>query len=151
LTANNQPLPPEGVVFVGANPYVLDTGNARILSYPPYDQWPVESTAFSPSAISVIGQQSFAANTSNQGFAQPNASTLAGPIPNSSVGGPVAAAFAGNVVDSGNHHVLSFPQQSAGSFISAERVLGQLDFPYNSQNLIEGREVGFEPNANSRR
>jgi uncharacterized protein (TIGR03437 family) len=152
LTANNQPLPPEGVVFVGTNPYVLDTGNARILGYPPYDLWPQEGTSFSPAATSVIGQLSFVASTSNQGLAQPNASTLAGPIPNLSVGGPVAAAFAGTdlfVVDSGNHRILSFPQQNSGSFIGADRVLGQLDFSYNSQNLIEGREVGFAPNANS--
>lgn len=152
LTSSNQPLPPEGLVFVGANPYVLDTGNARILGYAPYDQWPAETVAFSPTASSVIGQQSFVADTSNQGLAQPNASTFAGPIPNLSVGGPVAAAFTGTdlfVVDSGNHRVLSFPQQSSGSFVSADRVLGQIDFPYNSQNLIEGREVGFVPNANS--
>jgi len=152
LTSSNQPLPPEGVVFVGANPYVLDTGNARILGYAPYDQWPAESVAFSPAATLVIGQQSFVANTSNQGLAQSNASTFAGPIPNASIGGPVAAAFAGSdlfVVDSGNHRVLSFPQQSAGSFVNADRVLGQIDFQYNSQNLIEGREVGFVPNANS--
>lgn len=152
LTATNQPLPPEGVAFVGANPYVLDTGNARVLGYAPYDQWPAESMSFSPTAISVVGQQSFAANTSNQGLAQPNASTLAGPIPNLSVGGPVAAAFAGGdlfVVDSGNHRVLSFPQQASGAFIGADRLLGQLDFSYNSQNLIEGREVGFAPNATS--
>jgi hypothetical protein len=95
LTANNQPLPPEGVVFVGANPYVLDAGNPPMLGYPPYDQWPLESTAFSPAATSVIGQLSLVAKTSNQGLAQPNASTLAGPIPNLLVGGPVAAAFAG--------------------------------------------------------
>src|SRR5271166_246056 len=43
LTPSNQPVPPEGVVFVGANPYVLDTGNARILGYAPYDQWLAES------------------------------------------------------------------------------------------------------------
>ncbi|HMD49439.1 MAG TPA: NHL repeat-containing protein, partial [Bryobacteraceae bacterium] len=152
LTAGNQPLPPEGVVFVGANPYVLDTGNARILGYAPYDQWLAESVTFSPAATSVIGQQSFVANASNQGLAQPGASTLAGPIPNLTVGGPVAAVFAGTdlfVVDSGNHRVLSFPQQSSSAFVSADRVLGQLDFAYNSQNLIEGRELGFVPNANS--
>ena len=141
--ANNQAAPPEGVLFIGANPYVADTGNARILGYDPFDQWPAEATAFSPPAKVVIGQQSFAANLSNQGLPQPNAATLAG---------PVAAAFSGTdlfVVDSGNHRVLAFPQQSSGAFSTATRLLGQLDFLYNSPNLIEGREVGFAPNSNS--
>ncbi len=150
--ANNQAAPPEGVFFIGANPYVADTGNARILGYDPFDRWPSEATAFSPPAKVVIGQQSFVANLSNQGLPQPNAATLAGPIPNPSVGGPVAGAFSGTnlfVVDSGNHRVLAFPQQSSGAFTTATRLLGQLDFPYNSPNLIEGREVGFAPNSNS--
>lgn len=150
--ANNQAAPPEGVFFIGANPYVADTGNARILGYDPFDQWPAEGTAFSPPAKVVIGQQSFVGNLSNQGLPQPNAATLAGPVPNPNVGGPVAAAFAGTdlfVVDTGNHRVLVFPQQPNGSFTTANRLLGQIDFSYNSPNLIEGREVGFAPNSSS--
>jgi uncharacterized protein (TIGR03437 family) len=34
-------------------------------------------------------------------------------------------------------------------FTAANRLLGQLDFPYNSLNLIEGREVGFTDNFGS--
>ncbi len=152
VPSSNQAAPPEGVFFIGANPYVADTGNARILGYDPFDQWPAESQAFSPPARVVIGQQSFLANASNQGLPQPNAATLAGPLPNSSVGGPVAGAFEGTdlfVVDSGNHRVLVFPRQSGGGFSTANRLLGQLDFLYNSPNLIEGREVGFAPNSSS--
>ena len=143
LKANNQAAPPEGVFFIGSSPYVADTGNARILGYDPFDQWPNEGTAFSPPAKVVIGQQSFVGNVSNQGLPQPNAATLAG---------PVAAAFAGTdlfVVDSGNHRALVFPQQSNGGFSTANRLLGQLDFSYNSPNLIEGREIGFAPNSAS--
>jgi uncharacterized protein (TIGR03437 family) len=138
--------------FVGSNPYVVDSGNARIVGYDPFDQWPDESTAFSPPAKTIIGQPNFLSNLSNQALPQPNASTLAGPLPNPSVGGPVAAVFAGTdlfVVDSGNHRVLVFPQQASGGFNTANRLLGQIDFQYNSPNLIEGREVGFAPNSGS--
>jgi uncharacterized protein (TIGR03437 family) len=142
---------PQSVFFVGNTPYVADTGNARILGYPSYDQWPPESVAFSPPAEILIGQTGFQFGQSNQGLAQPNASTFAGPQPNPFTGGPVSAVFDGAdllVVDSGNHRVLAFPQ-SNGSFTSATRVLGQLDFEYNSLNLIDGREVGFSGNIGS--
>jgi hypothetical protein len=128
---------------------ILATAHALL---PRYDQWPLESIAFSSSSTSVIGQLSVAANTSNQGLARPNASTLAGPIPNLSVGGPVAAAFAGMTcsrwIRASSRAVVS-RSRALDSFISADRILGQLDFGYNSQNLLEGREVGFSPNANS--
>ena len=144
-------IPPQGVFFIGNNPYVLDTGAARILGYDPFEQWPDETKTFSPPAKVLIGQGSFFTFQSNQGLAQPGASTFAGPIPNTLVSGPSAAVFAGNdlfVVDSGNNRVLVFPQQSAG-FIAANRVLGQIDFRFNSVNLIEGREAGFTGNVGS--
>ena len=72
----------QSVFFVGNNPYVVDTGNARILGYASFDQWPAESAAFSPPATAVIGQPDFQTAQSNQGLAQPNATTLAGPQPN---------------------------------------------------------------------
>ena len=70
----------------------------------------------------------------------------------STLNGPVAGAFAGTdlyVVDAGNQRLLVFPQQSGGTFTAANRLLGQLDFPYNSLNLIEGREFGFTDNFGS--
>jgi uncharacterized protein (TIGR03437 family) len=133
---------PQSVFLVGNTPYVADTGNARLLGYASFDQWPPESLSFSPLANILIGQAGFQFGQSNQGLAQPNASTLAG---------PVSAFFDGVdllVVDTGNNRVLAFPQ-SNGSFTSATRVLGQLDFEYNSLNLIDGREVGFSGNTGS--
>jgi uncharacterized protein (TIGR03437 family) len=135
--------PPTGVFFIGNSPYVVDTGNSRILGYTSFDQWPTQATAFSPPATVVIGQTSFQGFQANQSLPQPTASTL---------NGPVGAAFASGslyVVDAGNQRVLAFPQQSGGTFTSATRLLGQLDFPYNSLNLIEGREVGFTNNFGS--
>ncbi len=149
ITANAPPVSAstlgsaQSVFFVGSNPYVVDTSNARILGYLPFNQWPAESVAFSPPATVVIGQTSFQSSQSNQGLARPNAATLAG---------PVGAVFDGTgqlyVVDSGNNRVLAFPQ-SNGAFTAAARVLGQLDFQYNSLNLIDGREVGFSGNTGS--
>ena len=133
----------QSVFFVGSNPYVVDSGNARILGYDPFDQWPAESTLFSPRAKMVIGQANFQSGLSNQGLPQPNSSTLAG---------PESAIFDGAdllVVDSGNNRVLAFPRQPNGSFTAAGRLLGQLDFQYNSLNFIDGREVGFSGNIGS--
>ena len=131
----------QSVFFVGSNPYVVDTGNSRILGYAPFAQWPVESVTFSPPATAVIGQNGFQSSQANDGLAQPSALTLSG---------PVAGVFDGVdllVVDSGNNRVLAFPQSTA--FAAATRVLGQLDFEYNSLNLIDGREVGFSGNTGS--
>lgn len=136
-------VPPAGVFFVGNNPYVVDTGNSRILGYDPFDAWPGQATSFSPAAKVVIAQSDFRASQSNRGLPQSSASTLST---------PAAAAFAGGdlfVVDSGNHRVLAFPEQPGGSFAAANRLLGQLDFQYNSLNLIEGREFGFTANFGS--
>jgi uncharacterized protein (TIGR03437 family) len=153
VDSNGHAVPPQAIFFVGSNPYVADTGNARILGYNPFEQWPAESSAFSPPAQTVIGQVGFASAQSNQGLAQPNATTLAGPLPNPFVGGPVSAASdsAGNlyVVDSGNNRVLAFPEQQIGTFTVATRLLGQSDFQYNSLNRIDGREVGFSGNTGS--
>lgn len=150
--SSGRAVPPAGVFFVGNNPYVVDTGNARILGYDPFDRWADEGTAFSPPAKILVGQTSFQAYLSNRTFTQPTAFTLAGPQPNPNVSGPVAATFAGTdlfVLDAGNQRLLVFPQQSDGSFNTANRLLGQLDFQYNSVNLIEGREVGFTSNFGS--
>jgi uncharacterized protein (TIGR03437 family) len=153
VDSNGHAVSPQAIFFVGSDPYVIDTGNARILGYNPFAQWPAESAAFSPPAQTVIGQLGFASASSNQGLAQPNATTFAGPQPNPFVGGPVSAAFddAGNlyVADSGNNRVLAFPEQQTGTFTTATRVLGQSDFPYNSLNWIDGREVGFSGNTGS--
>jgi uncharacterized protein (TIGR03437 family) len=146
--------PPSGVFFVGDRPFVADTPNARILGYDPFDQWQDETTAFSPPAKTVIGQNNFQGFNSNQNLPRPSASSLAGPQPFFTVlpvDGPAGGVFAGNdlfVLDTGNNRVLVFPQ-SNGTFVAANRLLGQLDFQYNAVNYIEGREVGFNPNPGS--
>jgi len=135
-------IPPSGVFVTGNTPYVIDTGNNRILGYASFDQWPAQGTVFSPPATVVIGQTSFEGFQSNQNLAQPTSSTLSA---------PVAGAFLGTqllVLDAGNQRLLAFPQ-SGGTYSAANRLLGQLDFQYNSLNLIEGREVGFTNNFGS--
>lgn len=153
VDSNGHADPPQAIFFIGSNPYVVDTGNARILGYNPFAQWPIESTAFSPPAQSMIGQPDFQSAQSNQGLAEPTSSTFAGPQPNPFVGGPVSAAFDGAgdlyIVDSGNNRVLAFPQQAGGTFTVATRLLGQTNFQYNSLNEIDGREVGFSDNTGS--
>ena len=134
---NNGAHPPQGVFVVNNTPYVSDSGYSRILGYDPFDQWPDEVTAFSPPAKVVIGQPNFTSGQSNRNQAKPDATTLSQPI---------TAVFAGTdlfVADSGNNRILVFPQQTNGTFGTANRLLGQLDFQYNSPNLIEGREFGF--------
>ena len=143
LTSAGGAAPPAGVFFIGNAPFVIDTGNSRILGYTSFDQWPAEGTAFSPPASVVIGQTGFQGFQVNQSLAQPTAATLSG---------PVAGAFAAAelyVLDAGNQRLLAFPQQSRGTFTAAHRLLGQMDFQYNSLNLIEGREVGFTNNFGS--
>ena len=149
-TVNGTLNPPEAIFFVGNNPFVVDRGNARILKFDPFDQWPPEATAFSPKAIAVTGQQNFLSNRSNQGLVQPTAQTFSGPVQahtQNEAGGITSAFAAGNdlyVADAGNNRVLIFPQQSGATFTAATRVLGQLDFQYFSPNLIEGREFFFQ-------
>lgn len=148
--------PPEGIFFVGNNPYVVDTGNARILVFDPYASWPAESTSFSPVATGVIGQADFVSNKSNQGMAQPSSSSFSGfigahisfeavslAVAAFESSGVVAGAFNGTdlfVVDAGNNRVMVFPQQTGSTFTTANRLLGQTGFEYNSVNLIQGQE-----------
>lgn len=129
---------PEGVFTIGNTPFVVDTGNHRIVRFASPDQWPSEVTSFSPVATAVIGQTDATQSQVNGGLKQPTSSTLASPL---------AALFDGTdllVADSGNNRVLAFPQQSPNAFTTATRVLGQIDFTYNAPNLIEGREVYFD-------
>ncbi len=140
---------PNGVVLVGANPYVFDTANNRILGFLPLEQWPCESVgapgpcdttqspAFSPTATVVVGQSDFTSNTANRGLAEPTSSSLSSP----SLG--TASSTDLYVADSSNNRVLDFPISGGKVATSAARVLGQVDFPYNAPNLIEGREFFF--------
>ncbi len=151
---------PNGVVLVGSSPYVFDTANNRILGFPPLEQWPCETPgaagpcdttqtpAFSPVAAVVIGQVDFTSNKANRGAAEPTSSSLSSP----SLG--AASSTDLFVADSSNNRVLDFPITGGKVATSASRVLGQVDFPYNAPNLIEGREFFFlrapRPTAASR-
>ena len=134
LTAFNGPV---GIFFVGNNPYVLDSGDHRILKFDAFDAWPAETaTTVSPAAIEVIGQGSATSFRPNQGQPQPSANSFFY---------PTAAVFSGTdlyLADTFNNRVLDIPQ-TGGKFINATRVLGQVDFKYNAVNLIEGREFFF--------
>jgi len=52
-------------------------------------------------------------------------------------------------VDSGNHRVLSFPQQGSGFVYQRGSHTRSARLRLQLANLLEGREVGFSPNANS--
>jgi uncharacterized protein (TIGR03437 family) len=136
---------PQGVFTMGNQLYVCDTPQNRVVGYDVPANWPAATTTIpSPPEISEIGQPGFTGQpnfTSGQINAnqyQPSNSTLYSPL----------AGAVNNVtneiwiVDSGNNRVLVFP---APAYASASRVLGQLDFPYNAPNLIEGRELFSGP------
>jgi len=51
------------------------------------------------------------------------------------------------VVDTNNNRVLSYPASGTSSYVSANIVVGKIDFPFNTPNLIEGKEVWNAGNA----
>jgi len=122
-----------GVAANSSNIFVSDVGNSRVMIYGTVDTWQAESIQFSPLAIGVVGQPAFATSSVNQG-GLPSATGL---------NFPVDLAFAGGelfVSDSGNNRVLVYPSAATGTSQTASRVIGQLDFPYNAPNLVEGKE-----------
>jgi uncharacterized protein (TIGR03437 family) len=139
---------PTGLFTVGNNLFVADTGNNRVVEYDVPANWPAapnptqlqqQTAQVSPPMLALVGQTSFTAGQNelgqaNQGLAQPTASTLSSPF-----GGAVNGTDIW-IADSGNNRVLSFVQQNA-TYSVATRLVGQLDYPYRSVNLIEGKEV----------
>ena len=128
---------PEGITLSGDSPIIADRELNRILVFPPFDSWPPENSQvqISPPAQRVVGQATMAGSLANQGFAQPNASTVFRPI---------SSAIAGTdllVADGGNNRVLAFPNLGTGTNPPATRVLGQDAFDLNGRNLLEGREM----------
>ena len=72
---------PEGVVMMGNQLVVLDTGQNRILRYDPFTQWPAETEAIpSPPAKQVLGQQDFKDIRANRGLPEATESTVAAPV-----------------------------------------------------------------------
>jgi uncharacterized protein (TIGR03437 family) len=128
---------PLGLVATTAGVVVADTFNHRVLLFPTVDQWASEATQFSPSATAVVGQTSYTASMPNQGNGDASASSF---------NYPADVAVAGSelfVVDFQNSRVLVFGFGPTGISSSATRVIGQLDFPYDAANLIEGKEFNF--------
>jgi len=130
---------PEGVFVVDNSPGVVDARNNRLVIFDPYEQWPPETTSFSPKGRNrgPVGQPDYNRRDINRALAEPNGASLNNPT--------TAVVSEGElfVVDSRNHRVLVFPASNLGPGASATRVLGQLALEYDSVNLIEGREFAF--------
>jgi uncharacterized protein (TIGR03437 family) len=127
---------PESVTLLGATPIVVDTANHRLVRYDLPDNWPAESTQFSPRMRDVVGQADFNSGDPNRGARVPSA--LGYNL-------PVDATLIGNnlfVVDANNHRVVMIPG-GAPFNIAASKVFGQLDLDLASPNLVEGREFFF--------
>jgi uncharacterized protein (TIGR03437 family) len=143
VPTSTQPTPPavsainvasvSSAIAAGNSIVVVDTGNHRVLVYPAVSTWPPESTQFSPSAGSVIGQSTFSASMANQG-GPTSATTLSSPVD------VVSSASELFVTDSGNNRVMVYPSGISGPSATASRVIGQLDFPYAAPNLVIGEE-----------
>ncbi|HTS77591.1 MAG TPA: hypothetical protein VMG40_15365 [Bryobacteraceae bacterium] len=137
---------PIGLFTTGENLWVCDAGDNRVVEYDIPENWPplVQpisgqplTSQISPPIMAVLGQNDLQSGKSNKAQAAPDNSTVSAPF-----GGAVNGTDIW-VADTLNNRVLDFPQQSGGKYTTAARVVGQLDFPYNSANLIEGREVNF--------
>jgi uncharacterized protein (TIGR03437 family) len=129
-------------IAAGTNIVVVDSSNNRVLLYPAVSAWPAQTTQFSPSASSVIGQTSFSNSMANQG-GPASATTLSSPV---DVAASTTEVF---VVDGGNHRVLVFPITNGSPASTPSRVIGQLDFPYNAPNLVIGQEFFTAGSAGS--
>ena len=113
-------------------------GEQQTSHVPVVDNFPAESTTqISPSATAVLGQASYALNKPNQGNGDSSASSFSAPV---DIAASPTEFF---VVDAQNNRVLVFPNMAGSIGSSATRVIGQLDFPLNAANLIEGREFGL--------
>jgi uncharacterized protein (TIGR03437 family) len=134
---------PAGLFAMGNNLFVADAGNSRIVEYDIPANWPPAGNPFgttpqqvSPPIIAEIGQNDMVSGKPNKNQGKPDNSTLYTPL---------GGAFNGTdlwIADTANNRVVQF-SASGGKYVTATRVVGQLDFPYNAPNLIEGREVFF--------
>jgi uncharacterized protein (TIGR03437 family) len=151
---------PVGLTTVGNNLWVADAGQNRIVEYDVPENWPAAPTTtpgqppttaqISPPMIAVIGQNSLTVATGglacpvsscpNKGQAKPSNGTVYSPF------GIVSNGTDLWLADTFNNRVLDFPQ-SGGTYSTASHLAGQLDFQYNSANLIEGRELYFPGTA----
>jgi uncharacterized protein (TIGR03437 family) len=123
-----------GLFAVGAAIGIADTGNNRLLVFPPVEQWTANGTY--QAATTVVGQTNFSSGSPNQALPTATAATLSAP------GAAVLFNSELYIADSGNNRVIVLPQDGA-SFGPATMVLGQDAMNLNSPNLVEGREFDF--------
>ena len=122
---------PQGVsINSGTNEILVsDTGNNRVLKFPPLTGLPVSGA---PAASFVYGQ----GGDSSKNTAGVGPDSLSAPV---QVAATSTEVF---IVDSGNNRVAVFPQNTN----AATRVLGQLFLDTNAANLIEGKELNLSAN-----
>jgi uncharacterized protein (TIGR03437 family) len=127
---------PVGVFAATSNRLgVVDSGNHRVVVYPPIESWTPETpTQFSPSATALAGQENLGDREPNRGQGTPNDNGYFAPF------AAVAAQGKVLVVDTLNHRVL---RQSLGDLggSPADGVLGQSNFGANAPNRTDGKEV----------
>lgn len=143
---------PNGIFFLADRSVgIADTSLNRILIFPPYEQWPAESTYYSPQASTVIGQKDFLLGDTNANQFVTGSGAVTPPPNATTLWGPYTAAFLAAtkelfISDSGNNRVIVMPQGTNG-FGPATRVLGQDNMGQSSPNLIEGKEFNFTSDA----
>jgi uncharacterized protein (TIGR03437 family) len=148
---------PTGVFFLPDQSVgVTDSGSNRILIFPPFAQWPDQSTAYSPQATSFFGQVTFASRAPN-GAVTTTAVTpppSAGTVYNPTAAYYLAATNELYIADTLNNRVTVLQVfNNNDSLGNATRVLGQDFLNRGSINLIDGREFqfisGFASNGNA--
>ena len=137
--------PPSQGIFLLANAlYVCDSSANRVVRFDVPANWPAATTAIpSPPILGVIGQADSSSGQANKGQIQPDATTLNGPVGGAALNGEPW------IVDSSNYRLVAYAPSNVSAFVSASRLVGQLDFPFNSVNLIEGREVNYGQNGSA--
>ncbi len=155
VTAAGGVVPPAGLAVLGNNLFVADPGNGRVVKFDVPANWPAEclptsdnptcpaGAVYSPPGLGFIGQGNDGTSVkANRGQRDPSADSL---------NAPEALAFIGSdlvVADTFNQRVVVY---AAPGYISATRLLGQLDWNYSGVNLVEGRELnlygGFSSNS----
>jgi uncharacterized protein (TIGR03437 family) len=139
ITANN----PQSVISTANNVILADAGFNRVFIYSAASGFPPVTSQLSPSAIQVVGQSNYLSTLANDGNVDASSISLNGPV---DLAATSAELF---VVDSTNNRVIVFPAVPSGFSQTASRVIGQLNFPYQSPNLIEGKEFNLSASSAS--
>ncbi|HYA18922.1 MAG TPA: hypothetical protein VEF06_15725, partial [Bryobacteraceae bacterium] len=121
----------QGVAAAGSFVLVADNLDNRVMVYPSYDAWPGGS---SPGSAQILGQATTSSVQANQGNGVSSATTLFAPT---DMAASPTEIF---VADTGNNRVLVYSYNASAVTQTATRVIGQLDFPDNAANLVEGKE-----------